>query len=43
MKRKPLQVRCVFPKAGEDLRQIILRSFSLYLRRTLAGNENPEA
>lgn len=42
MKRKSLQVRCIFPKAGEDLRQLILRSFSLYLRRTLAENESLE-
>ena len=39
MKQKPIQIHCVFTPAGEELRQLVLRSFSLYLRRVLAEND----
>lgn len=37
MKQKPLQIHCVFQPTGDDMRQIILRSFSLYVRRARAA------
>ena len=40
MKRIPLQIHCIFPEAGEELRQLVLHSFALYLRRVLAENDN---
>ena len=39
MKQKPLQIHCVFTNEGEELRQLALRAFSLYLRRILAEND----
>ena len=39
MKQKPIQIHCVFTLAGEELRQLVLRSFSLYLRHVLAEND----
>lgn len=40
MKRKTLKIHCVFPTAGEEMRRLVLRSFSLYLRRTHAENDD---
>lgn len=39
MKQKPIQIHCVFTTGDEELRQLVLRSFSLYLRRVLAEND----
>lgn len=40
MKRKSLRIHCVFSSAGEELRQLVLRSFSLYLRRFFEENDD---
>jgi len=36
MKKTPLQIHCVFKPTGDDLRRLVLRSFSLYMRHVLA-------
>ena len=38
MKKKELTVKCIFSEKGEDLEQLILRSFQLYLCRVLASD-----
>lgn len=41
MKQESLHIRCVFREGGEDLQQLILHSFSLYLHRTLTEDGVP--
>lgn len=38
MKQKALQIHRVFPTTGDDVRQLVQQSFSLYLCRILAKN-----
>lgn len=37
-KQEELLVHCIFPDTGEDVRQLVLHSFVLYLRRILVEN-----
>lgn len=38
MKKQELIVKCIFSENGDDLEELILRSFQLYLSRILASD-----